>query len=308
MAGAHLATGPLDDFDFDFAVAVLPAPGRDDGPLPPALYVEIGVVLGYQLPLIVLTDSPDQLPADLNGLAWTVVGLDNADNLRLHLGLFLKTEVSPWTLRRIGGLGGGSDPALLLINEQAILDFFRRLRLFIKTALSSRKTKAPIDREPETSGPDSRRIGGAGGGFDSVRGLRFERMVLDLLTDSDILIEENNELPEPDGGIDSQVDAAAIIPGTERVLGPVLVEIKSRLDGRRSLQDAEQQLLAYLRRSGATVGLLIYDGPCVILSDSRLPIVALHIDELRQALQSQTLGRLLVRARNELVHGRPGEV
>lgn len=58
---------------------------------------------------------------------------------------------------------------------------------------------------------------------------------------------------------DARVDAAALIPGTERVLGPVLIEIKV-LQG-RGLPAAVSQLAAFLAQAGAAFGLVVYDGP-----------------------------------------------
>ena len=99
-----------------------------------------------------------------------------------------------------------------------------------------------------------------------------------------------------------RVDAAALIPGAERVLGPVLIEVKA-LQG-HGLSAAVNQLAAFLARSGAMFGLVVYDGPRQEPGPaSGFPIVAMHIDELREHVRHGSLGSTLVYVRNSAVHG-----
>lgn len=103
------------------------------------------------------------------------------------------------------------------------------------------------------------------------------------------------------GGGD-RVDAAALIPGTERVLGPVLIEVKA-LHG-HGLPAAVNQLAAFLARSGAMFGLVVYDGPRQEPAPaSGFPIAVMHIDELREQVRRGSLGSTLVYSRNAVAHG-----
>jgi hypothetical protein len=104
------------------------------------------------------------------------------------------------------------------------------------------------------------------------------------------------------GGGD-RVDAVALIPGAERVLGPVLIEVKA-LRG-HGLPAAVDQLTTFLGRSGAMFGLIVYDGPHQESGPVRnFPIVAMHIDQLRELVRDGSLGSRLVQIRNTAVHGR----
>ena len=99
-----------------------------------------------------------------------------------------------------------------------------------------------------------------------------------------------------------RVDAAALIPGTEHVLGPVLIEVKA-LQG-HGLSAAVNQLAAFLARSGAMFGLVVYDGPRQEPGPaSGFPIATMHIDELREHVRHGSLGSTLVYVRNSAVHG-----
>jgi hypothetical protein len=100
-----------------------------------------------------------------------------------------------------------------------------------------------------------------------------------------------------------RVDAVALIPGTGHVLGPVLIEVKT-LRG-RGLSAAVDQLGAYMVRSRAMSGLVVYDGPSQRAPEpaSGFPIAVMHIGELREHVRNGTLGSALVYARNSSAHG-----
>lgn len=130
-----------------------------------------------------------------------------------------------------------------------------------------------------------------------VRAERLEDLVLFLFHAAGALVEEPRN-SDRDGG----VDAAVLVPGAERALGPVLIEAKA-LRG-HGLSTAMQQLADFVIERGASLGLLVYDGPHQeqpLLSG--LPVLAMQIDELRRQVDSGTLGRSLIRARNSFVHG-----
>jgi hypothetical protein len=101
------------------------------------------------------------------------------------------------------------------------------------------------------------------------------------------------------------VDAAALIPGSELAIGPVLIEVKTlRGDG---LSAAVDQLGAFMVRSRAMLGLVVYDGPRQhSVRASGFPIAVMHIDELREHVRQGSLGSALVYTRNAAVHGFAG--
>ncbi len=129
----------------------------------------------------------------------------------------------------------------------------------------------------------------------------LQEEVLDLLQAGGAKVES-----EAFSSRDNRVDAAALIPGTERVLGPILIEVKA-LQG-HGLSAAVNQLAAFLARSRAMLGLIVYNGPRQGLRPepgptSGLPIVAMHIDELREHLRNGSLGSTLIHIRNAAAHG-----
>jgi hypothetical protein len=98
------------------------------------------------------------------------------------------------------------------------------------------------------------------------------------------------------------VDAAALIPGAEAALGPVLIEVKA-LKG-YGLSAAINQLATFMAKSRAMFGLVVYDGPHQEpVSVGNFAIAAMHIDELREHVHRKSLGSALIRIRNTAVHG-----
>jgi hypothetical protein len=129
------------------------------------------------------------------------------------------------------------------------------------------------------------------------RGQRLFEAVVGLFEAGGAVVEEAN-----DGPGDRGVDAAVLIPGTQRSLGPVLLQVKA-FQGRGLPQTIRQH--AYpVRERGAMLGLVVYDGP---RQDEHvpagLPVVVMHVDDLRQSIESGDLGRRLIYARNTFVHG-----
>lgn len=146
----------------------------------------------------------------------------------------------------------------------------------------------PASPPPALTVPPGESIGG--------RAQRFEDLVLSLLQTSGALVEEPRS-PGRDGG----VDAAVLVPGAERALGPVLIEVTLRRD---RLSGAMRQLATFVIERGASLGLVVYDGPDQELPMlSGLPVLAMQVDELRRQVESGTLGRTLIQARNSFVHG-----
>jgi hypothetical protein len=134
------------------------------------------------------------------------------------------------------------------------------------------------------------------------RGQRLEQVVVDLLEAGGALVEEAANARPGDRG----VDAAALIPGAEQALGPVLVEVKASRGS--ELSPAVRNLGVYVMVRKAMLGLLIYDGPRQDLPwPSGFPVVAMHVNDLRQHVQNGTLGRRLIGARNSYVHRSLGD-
>jgi hypothetical protein len=130
-----------------------------------------------------------------------------------------------------------------------------------------------------------------------VRAQRLEDFVLFLLQAAGALVEEPHS-----SGRDGGVDAAVLVPGAERVLGPVLIEVKA-LRG-HGLSAAVRQLATFVIERGASLGLVVYDGPHQEQPQlSGLPVLAMQVDELRRQVESGALGRTLIQARNSFVHG-----
>jgi hypothetical protein len=264
LVGAQLATVPLDDFSF--AVAVLPTSGPDRTPGTPAtIFLEAGIALGRGVPLIVLAEDPDEdLPA-LGGLAsdvWTIAGAKDEASIRLHLTLFTKI-LETHRPSRDSVQDWHSD--VLIVGDGGVG----------KSKLAMQLSGEAFDRHGQ--------------------GLQEE--VLSLLQASGATVES-----EAVAGAGDRVDAVALIPGVERVLGPVLIEVKA-LRG-HGLQAAVDQLTTFLGRSGAMFGLIVYDGPRQESGPIRdFPIVAMHIDQLRELVRDGILGSTLVHIRNTAVHG-----
>jgi hypothetical protein len=263
LAGAQLATVPLDEYSF--AVAVLPAsgPGGTPADTPTTILLEAGIALGRGIPLIVLAEDPDEgLPA-LGGLAsnvWTIGGAKDAASIRLHLTLFTR---------------------VLEITEPARNSVPRRL---------ATSTAPQATSTAETTGRPSQSL--------RKRNQSLEKEVLSLLQVGGAKVES---AAVSSGG--DRVDAAALIPGTEQILGPVLIEVKA-LRGQHGLSAAVDQLTAFLVRSKAMLGLVVYDGPRQKPQSARgFPIVAvMHVDELRDHVREGSLGSTLIYARNAAVH------
>jgi hypothetical protein len=164
------------------------------------------------------------------------------------------------------------------------------LTLFTKVLGTRRPTPDFIPRLESSAAP-SETIDQSGQGL--------EGEVLSLLQASGARVESQIV-----SGSGDHVDAVALIPGAERALGPVLIEVKA-LQG-KGLSEAVSQLAAFLTRSGAMFGLVVYDGPRQKPGPaSGFPIVAMHIDELREQVRDGSLGSTLVYIRNTAAHGLP---
>jgi hypothetical protein len=167
------------------------------------------------------------------------------------------------------------------------------LTLFTKVLETQRPARDSVPRMERSAAPSvtpsTETIGRRG------QGLQEE--VLSLLQAAGAKVETETV---SSGG--DRIDAAALIPGAEAALGPILIEVKT-LQG-RGLSAAVNQLAAFMARSRAMFGLVVYDGPRQEPAPaSGFAIAAMHIDELREHVRRGSLGSALIYIRNTAVHG-----
>jgi hypothetical protein len=230
--------------------------------------------------------GPDGAPATTPSAVYLEAGIA----LGRGLPLIVLVEDADADLPGIGGLA--SDVWMVAgVKDEASLRL--HLSLFSKV-LAVRRPPGGADLHaasppPVLALPPSESIG--------VRAWRLEDLVLFLLQAAGAQVEEPRR-----SGRDGGVDAAVLIPGAEHALGPVLIEVKAlRGDG---LSTAMRQLATFVVERGATLGLVVYDGPHQEQPPrSDLPVLAMQVGELRRQVESGTLGRTLIHARNSFVHG-----
>jgi hypothetical protein len=230
--------------------------------------------------------GPDDIPA----MTPAAIFLEAGIVLGRGLPLIVLAEDTDEHLPVLGGLAsdvwtiaGAKDEASIRLH----------LTLFTKVLEIYRSARDSVPRwEPSATSsvtPPNETIGR--------RGHSLQEEVLDLLQAGGAKVESETVSSSGD-----RVDAVALIPGTEHVLGPVLIEVKA-LQG-HGLSAAVNQLAAFLIRSGAVLGLVVYDGPRQVLGPtSSFPVVAMHIDELREQVRRGSLGSTLVYIRNAAAHG-----
>jgi hypothetical protein len=191
-AGVTLAQAPIDLADC--AVAVLPSPSTGTAEGLAAVFIEIGVVVGRQIPILVVVEPPDAPPPALAGATVLRTPLDNVDALRLHLRMFVLSVAAGAAVQR------PSRPTVLepssLAAFQARLDAIRN---------------PPQDR----GAPD--------GGIASTRGMQLLHLVYDILSGAGAIVAADVELSSTPR---READAVAYIPGTEGTLGAIIVEVK----------------------------------------------------------------------------------
>jgi hypothetical protein len=255
------------------AVAVLPSqPARTAEGLA-AIFIEIGVAAGRGLPILVIVEPPNTPPPALAGATIVRAPVTHGDALRLHLRMFLLSVTSGDARQR------PRPPVPLGPTSHA------RFRARLEA----------IRNPPHDHGaPD---IAG-----ESPRWMQLERLIYDILSEAGAVVATNVEVSP---ATHHEADAVAYVPGTESVLGAILVEVKLRRMTDLDLQRSERQLLANMNAGGIGFGLLVYDK---LASDAhrvrRVPfLLALSIDELLAELEHVPLGEMLVRARNRAVHG-----
>jgi hypothetical protein len=269
-AGVTLAQSAIDLADC--AVAVLPSQPTRTAEGLAAIFIEIGVVAGRGIPILVIVEPPEAPPPALAGATIVRAPVNHVDALRLHLRMFMLSVAAGGAVQR------PNPPAAL--EPSSLAGFRARLEA--------------IRNPPQ--------VHEASGGRASARGFQLERLVYDVLSGAGATMAINFEL-SPDTR--READAVAYVPGTESVLGAIIVEIKLRRLTEADLQRTEHQLLKNMKAGRVGFGLLVYDELATDAHGIRpVPfILALSVDELLTELEYMPLGELLVRARNRAVHG-----
>ena len=197
-------------------------------------------------------------------------------------------------------LGGLASNVWTIVGATDAASIRLHLTLFTKVLETTEPARSSAPRLAPTTAPQRTSTEATGRPALSLqeRNQSLEKEVLSLLQAGGAEVESE---AVSSGG--DRVDAAVLIPGTERILGPVLIEVKT-LRGQHGISAAVDQLTAFLVRSRAMLGLVVYDGPRQASRPVRgFPIVAImHIDELRDHVREGSLGSTLIYIRNAAVH------
>jgi len=230
--------------------------------------------------------GPDGIPAPTPATIFLEAGIA----LGRGVPLIVLAEDPDEDLPVLGGVAGNVWTIVGAKDEASIR---LHLTLFTKVLETHRPVRDSVPRLEPSAAPSVTPPAETTGRRDQ----SLQQEVLGLLQAGGAKVESQAVVSGGD-----RVDAVALIPGTERVLGPVLIEVTVRRG--HGLSAAVNQLAAFLTRSGATFGLVVYDGPRLEPGPaSGFPIAAMHIDELREHVRHGSLGSALVYIRNAAVHG-----
>ena len=132
-----------------------------------------------------------------------------------------------------------------------------------------------------------------------LKGRELESLVADLLREAGL--EAVSESPQPQAGADIAVWSDALQP---LVGNPLLIEVKSRLQTKRQLQDALHQVERYRVKSGARLALLVVNAALGSLSG--VPafggVLAVTLIDFIERLRSKTFADAIQELRNQYVH------
>lgn len=202
---------------------------------------------------------------------------------------------------------GASRPAILndYLSVRADLSNLDWLRLQIRIFLQSPPRATQIPSNPDNTPLTLAQLSNFRQTFNVIRetsasrqGLKFEELVVRLFRESGALISESESS-------DTGIDAAVVFPGTEKLLGPLLVEAKwAHHTTSRRMDEIEEQLMLYATARGARMGILIYDSERSFPNLKATPLVLqFWFPDLLDRLENQPLAKVLVDARNRAVHG-----
>ncbi|MFI8252764.1 hypothetical protein [Streptomyces filamentosus] len=251
--------------DIDFLCAVLEG-GK--GSIPAAVFLEIGVALGREVPVLLVTDAPRDLPLALAGLQRVEVELKNREAIGQHIEKFAEQ------LKAKRGRQSKGEAALEIGKTHL--------------ALADRLHRLSVESH------------------DSVSGMPFEyeRLIHDVFAGAGA-VSTVSQPDGSDGGFDLAVwvDGASEILG-----GPILVECKiGKRIKPGTLRRAAERLANVMYARSVNFGLIVYhdlsgaDDLHSYYPD--LPVWALSARELVEAVESGSLSRIITMRRNELMHG-----
>ncbi|QIS10617.1 helix-turn-helix domain-containing protein [Nocardia arthritidis] len=92
-AGAELSRVPLGEFDC--GIGIIPTIENTRDSAVTSIYMEIGICLGKELPLLVIVEPPGDIPPALSGVMVANSLATNVSALNLHTGIFLRGLHSP---------------------------------------------------------------------------------------------------------------------------------------------------------------------------------------------------------------------
>jgi hypothetical protein len=259
-AGALLATVPLEDFDF--AVAVVPARWKEQAGVP-AVFVEIGVVLGRSVPVALVVEPPASPPLALESLAYIPAGVDDEAQLHFHLRWFLNTLGASAPSRFEDP---GSDQSQL-----STIDVSELRQQLQQVRSSARGDQAPA----------------------------FERLVVDLLHRSGAIVESMAR--QPDEGIDAVAYIPGEEQRLGPILIELKVGHLNRAVLRKATIQLQEYVVT--RRGGLGILVYDSPAPFDIPDPSTPLVLSLRIEDLLNELEDESLTKVLVRARNAAVHG-----
>lgn len=132
-----------------------------------------------------------------------------------------------------------------------------------------------------------------------LKGRELERLVADVLREAGV--EAVSESPQPQSGADIAVWSDALQP---LVGNPLLIEVKSRLQSKRQIEEALHQVERYRVKSGARLALLIVNAAFGSLAGVPAVggVLAITLIDFIERLRSKTFPDAIRELRNQYVH------
>ncbi|GHB15924.1 hypothetical protein GCM10010306_004300 [Streptomyces umbrinus] len=251
--------------DIDFLCAVLDGTGRDE---PPAIYLEIGVALGRELPVLIIAEPNRRIPLAIAGLQRVEVDLRNTEAIAHHLHSFTSALDSRRLFKR---------------------DSSRSFKPEKGTAARLRAQLEALSLEPNSWGSNPAELG-----------YEYQRLVHNILSTAGAEPSSSR--------IDEGFDLAAWIDHASEILGgPILVQCKiaTRID-RKALQVAAEKFTRTLSFRSVKFGLIVYHSLENPHHQTPLrtpyPVWAFSASELINMAEQGSLSDTIITLRNELMH------
>ncbi|MFJ8197310.1 hypothetical protein [Streptomyces sp. NPDC096152] len=244
---------------------MLDGTGRDE---PPAIYLEIGVALGRELPVLIIAAPNRRLPLAIAGLQRVDVGLENTEAIAHHLHIFASALDS---------------------RRPSSREISHRLKSERGTSKRLRAQLEALSLEPSNWRSNLGELS-----------REYERLVQSILSSAGA----ESSSSQTDGGSDV---AAWIDHASEILGGPILVQCKiaARID-RKTLQLAAEKLTSTLGFRSVKFGLIVYhslENPHYKAQfHSPYPVWAFSASELIDMTEQDSLSDTIITLRNELMH------